>query len=61
MFEDSQTSKQGWMNKINNEDFRQEFFGHQKRVIISLYFFKKDMFKKNILLKMHDKNLFESR
>lgn len=44
MFEDSQTSKQGWMNKINNEDFRQEVFGHQKGVIITLYFYKKDMF-----------------
>nr|XP_022290535.1 uncharacterized protein LOC111102176 [Crassostrea virginica] len=36
MFEDSQTSKQGWMNKINNEDFRQEFFGHQKRATLQL-------------------------
>ena len=41
MFEDNQTSKKGWMNKINNEDFRQEYFGHQKRVIISLYFYEK--------------------
>ena len=48
MFEESQTSKQGWMNKINNEDFRQEFFGHQKGVIISLYFYKKKYVLKKI-------------
>ncbi|XP_078312905.1 uncharacterized protein LOC111102176 [Crassostrea virginica] len=36
MFEDSQTSKQGWVNRINNEDFRQEFFGHQKGATLQL-------------------------